>query len=90
MFVGDKTVTINKADLKGLTGKDIKLRSPGYCLTKDRNFCKSCVDVNLALRRDGVAVAASAGASKIMMDAMKAIHGRQNDSFEFNLLDHLS
>ena len=42
------------------------------------------------MRPDGVAVAASAGASKIMMDAMKAMHGRQNDSFEFNLLDHLS
>ena len=90
MFVGEKTVTITKGDLKGLIGKDIKLRSPGYCLTKDRNFCKSCVDVNLAMRPDGVAVAASAGASKIMMDAMKAMHGRQNDSFEFNLIDHLS
>lgn len=90
MFVGDKTHTITKADLKTLVGKEIKLRSPGYCLTKDRNFCKACVDVNLAMRPDGVAVAASAGASKIMMDAMKAMHGRQNDSFEMILTDHLS
>lgn len=90
MFVGDKTTTIAKTDLAGLIGKTIKLRSPGYCLTKDRNFCKSCVDLNLALRPDGVAVAASAGASRIMMDAMKAMHGRQNDTFEFNLTEHLS
>lgn len=90
MFVGDKTVTITKADLKGLIGKVIKLRSPGYCIAKDRNFCKACVDVNLAMRPDGIAVAASAGASRIMMDAMKAMHGRQNDNFEFKLIEHLS
>lgn len=90
MFAGDKTATIAKADLKGLIGKEIKLRSPGYCLTKDRNFCKACVDVNLAMRPDGIAVAASAGASKIMMDAMKAMHGRLNDDIEINIQDHLS
>lgn len=90
IFVNGKTVTIAKDSLKSLIGTTIKLRSPGYCLTKDRNYCKACVDSNLAARPDGVAVAASAGASKIMMDAMKAMHGRVNDNFEFDLSQYIS
>lgn len=90
MFVNGKTVTITKAILKDLIGKTIQLRSPGYCLSKDRNFCKACVDSNLAERPDGIAVATSAGTSRIMMDAMKAMHGRQNEAFDLDFSQHIS
>lgn len=90
MFSGATTVLITKEMTKKLEGQTIKLRSPGFCLEKDRNFCKRCVDVNLAERPDGVAIAAASGTNVIMQDTMKAMHGRQNDIHDLVIQDHLS
>lgn len=90
MFQGSQTVLITAELAKKLEGQDIKLRSPGYCLEKDRNFCKKCVDANLAERKDGVAIAAAAGTNVIMQDAMKAMHGRQLANFDFDIAEHIS
>lgn len=90
MFSGANTVMITPEMAKKLEGQVIKLRSPGFCIDKDRNFCKKCVDANLAERPDGVAIAAASGTNVIMQDAMKAMHGRQNATFDFILSDHIS
>lgn len=90
LFQGAQTVLITPELAVKLEGQEIKLRSPGFCLDKDRNFCKKCVDANLAERPDGIAIAAAAGTNVIMQDAMKAMHGRQNATFDFNIADHIS
>lgn len=90
IFVGTKTVTITQEMIEGLIGKDIKLRSPGTCLAKDRNCCKACVDVNLAERPDGIAVATAATTNVIMQNAMKAMHGYVSEAFDLIPSDHIS
>lgn len=90
MFVGTKTVTITADMLKELIGKDIKLRSPGTCLAKDRNCCKMCVDSNLAERPEGIAIATAATTNVIMQNAMKAMHGYVSEAFDLIPADHIS
>lgn len=90
IFVGTKTVTLTLKDIPKLIGQVVKLRSPGTCMAKDRNCCKMCVDVNLAQRPDGIAIATAATTNVIMQDAMKAMHGRVNEAFDFILAEHIT
>ncbi len=89
MFVGNSTVMITKEAAKDLIGKRIKLRSPGYCNTGGRNFCKHCVDVNIAARPNGIATTTSRGSSIIMNVAMKKMHGTVLEGFDFILAEHI-
>lgn len=89
MFVGKETVMITKSMADDLIGKRIKLRSPGYCLTAGRNFCKHCVDVNIAARPNGIATTTSKGSNVIMNVAMKKMHGTVPEAFDFVLSEHI-
>lgn len=90
IFVEGKTVTLDADSVKKLIGTWVKLRSPGTCLSADRNFCKMCLDINLAERPDGIAIATAATTNVLMQDAMKAMHGRVNDTFDLELSDHIT
>lgn len=83
------TIMVTKAMAKDLIGKRIKLRSPGYCLTPGRNFCKSCVDANIAKRPNGIATTTSKGTSIIMNVAMKKMHGTVGENFDALPEEHL-
>ena len=90
MFMGKETVMITSDQTKSLIGTRIKLRSPGYCLASGRNFCKHCVDVNIAARPNGIATTTSKGSSVIMNVAMKKMHGTVLEAFDFIIADHIS
>lgn len=92
IFVGEKmeTVVVDEAMLPKLKGTIVKLRSPGFCIAAGRDFCKNCVDTNLAQRPEGIALATASDTNVLMQDSMKAMHGRVNESIDFNLADHIS
>jgi hypothetical protein len=87
---GGKTITLDDINIKQYFGKPIKLRSPGTCLAGGRNFCKMCLDINLAERPDGIAIATGSTTNVIMQDAMKAMHGKVNDTMDIEPADHMS
>lgn len=89
-FINGKTTLLNKDNLKGLMGKTITVRSPGYCLAPDRDMCKHCTDANLSRKVNGIAVAVGATTNVIMQNDMKAMHGQVNTPYDFNLSEHLS
>lgn len=90
MFHGNQTIIITKEMAKDFIGKRVKLRSPGYCVTSGRNFCKHCVDINIAARPNGIATTTSRGSSIIMNVAMKKMHGTVPEAFDFVLSEHIS
>lgn len=90
MQAGKEVVTITKDVLKQHQGKIINVRSPGFCLSKGRDFCECCVDDLLSIRTNSIAVAAAATTNVIMQDAMKAMHGRVLSTERLVLSQHLS
>ena len=85
-----KTVLINQANVKTLVGKKITLRSPGYCVAPNANFCANCLDSFFALAPHTLHTEASKPGSVIMNDQMKAMHGRESKVALFDYKLHLT
>lgn len=82
----DKFLT--KADLQGMIGKRIQLRTSGGCMFLKGDICSVCCGKELAKFPDSIATGTSLVDSNIMLKAMASIHSTALKMVEVNLSDY--
>lgn len=72
-----KQVKLDNTNMKQYVGQKVMVRSPGFCLTKDSNFCMTCLGEQLRDSKNSLAALASEIGSDMLYIFMKKMHGTQ-------------
>jgi len=80
-----KPVLIDEANYSSLEGKELLVRSPTECQTKDGNFCKVCVGKELARSSTATAAAVAGISADNLYIFMKKIHVSSTKVTELDL-----
>lgn len=81
---GSNLIEITQDNVKSFLGKDLILRSPAYCITKDGNFCEICMGKDLSRTPKAIHTAAAQPGSVMMNASMKAMHGKALKTVRFD------
>lgn len=79
-----KIIEITADNIKSFIGKNLILRSPAYCKTKDGNFCEICMGKDLSRTPKAIHTEAANPGSVMMNASMKAMHGKALKTVRFN------
>lgn len=82
--LGSTTPHTNES-LTPLLGKTIELRSPMLCKATGENICQYCAGAVLSRSPTGIHIGVAAVGSVIMLESMKAIHGKAAVNAEFDI-----
>lgn len=81
IFEGEDSRLINTVEeAKAYVGKEVSIRTPGYCHYKYTDYCPKCLGERLAANPDGVSMAAAALGGGFLTMFLKAMHGKQMTS----------
>lgn len=75
IFDGQKEVLLDSENIKGYYGKQVLMRSPMYCQTKDGNFCVKCMGARFQDRRNSLAALATEVGARCLYIFMSRMHG---------------
>lgn len=75
IFDGQKEVLLDSETIKGYYGKQVLMRSPMYCQTKDGNFCVKCMGARFQDRRNSLAALATEVGARCLYIFMSRMHG---------------
>ena len=74
-IVGNNVVKINDiTEANSLIGKNIKLRSPKYCISKGEEYCETCVGENLSMNKNSISLLVTDVGGTILLIYMKRMH----------------
>ena len=85
VFMKDGVRIPTDEEIKGLLGKEIRIRSPMTCKQKTPHYCATCVGTEIAMLPNGVHNTVAAIMSREMLIFMKAMHGRSLSTNEYDL-----
>lgn len=74
-IVNGKSIEITEANVQELVGKEVFLRSPGYCQTEGVNFCATCVGKRISAMPNALGTMAADIGSTFMSLMLKKMHG---------------
>lgn len=85
-----KLIPITSTNINSYIGKEVKFRSPAYCLEKDGNFCSACVGPKLTTYKDGISLLVLNVSSILLAISMSKIHGQELSTIELDLDDAIN
>ena len=88
---GSTTVYVEDINVaKSYIGKDVKMRSPMYCLSKGESICSICAGTGLSINKNSVPLIVTNIGGTILNLSMKAMHDTTIKTVKMDLGDMLS
>ncbi len=79
-----ETIQLTSAFLKANIGSFLIVRSAQFCDAEEPSYCAKCLDSHIAIRPNGLYLIPMDVSSRLMNDAMKAMHGKALTTIPFN------
>lgn len=80
-----KPILITKENSESFIGKRLSLRAPQYCMTKEGDFCATCLGHSLGMYAERLSSDVIAVATSFMLARMKSMHISGSGSARLNL-----
>lgn len=78
------TIKITEENIASLAGKEVMMRSPRMCVSKNNSYCEHCAGPNISSYPNGIASVNALPGSKIMLISMKGMHTSAKDSIKLD------
>ena len=88
-IVGRKT-PLTAEDLKGLVGKEIILRDPATCISKNGNYCEVCLGDTVAKSKIGLGPQLNGVSNALLSISLASFHGKELKTEKYDPLDAIS
>lgn len=91
IILANKTqVKLNEKNISSYIGKQVLVRSPGFCKTGNANFCMACLGESLRGSENALAALASEVGSKMLAIFMAKMHGTALVTVPWDIKDTLN
>ena len=81
----NKPELITKENVESLIGKEIMVRVPQYCVTKDGNYCRTCLGTGLGALKNRISSTVVSIPNAFMINSLKLMHVSGGGTVKLNL-----